>query len=124
MQLFRKDLISAMKLPDTEVLQYDEYFLIGDTWKLEWERGVQVPVDIDAVPPLVVGSVTSTAADVPILMIFTIQFIVSRMLLFTSFVIYTPCTKDVEVNNFSDIYIYRKYVLSGILLLKVYDELY
>ena len=56
-QLFRKDLISAMKLPDTEVLQYDEYFLIGDTWKLEWERGVQVPVDIDAIPPLVIRSV-------------------------------------------------------------------
>jgi len=58
MQLFRKDLISAMKLPDTEVLQYDEYFLIADTWKLEWERGVQVPVDPDEIPPLVVGSVT------------------------------------------------------------------
>jgi len=57
MQLFRKDLISAMKLPDTEVLQYDEYFLITDTWKLEWERGVQVPVDPDAIPPLVVGLV-------------------------------------------------------------------
>jgi len=57
-QLFRKDLISAMKLPDTEVLQYDEYFLIGDTWKLEWERGVQVPVDPDAIPPLVVQSVS------------------------------------------------------------------
>jgi len=46
-----------MKLPDTEVLQYDEYFLIADTWKLEWERGVQVPVDPDAIPPLVVGLV-------------------------------------------------------------------
>jgi len=54
-QLFRKDLISAMKLPDAEVLQYDEYFLIADTWKLEWERGVQVPVDTDAIPPLLVG---------------------------------------------------------------------
>jgi len=58
LQLFRKDLISAMKLPDTEVLQYDEYFLIADTWKLEWERGVQVPVEPDAIPPLVVQSVT------------------------------------------------------------------
>jgi len=46
-----------MKLPDTEVLQYDEYLLIADTWKLEWERGVQVPVDPDAIPPLVVRSV-------------------------------------------------------------------
>ena len=55
-QLFRKDLISAMKLPDMEVLQYDDYVLIADTWKLEWERGVQVPVDIDAIPPLVIRS--------------------------------------------------------------------
>lgn len=47
-----------MKLPDTEVLQYDEYFLIADTWKLEWERGVQVPVDTDAIPPLVVRLVS------------------------------------------------------------------
>ena len=58
-QLFRKDLISAMKLPDTEVLQYDEYFVISDTWKLEWERGVQVPVDPDGIPDLVVRSVTA-----------------------------------------------------------------
>jgi len=47
-----------MKLPDTDVLQYDEYFLIADTWKLEWERGVQVPVDSDAIPPLVVRLVS------------------------------------------------------------------
>jgi len=47
-----------MKLPDTEVLQYDEYFVIADTWKLEWERGVQVPVDPDGIPPLVIGFVT------------------------------------------------------------------
>ena len=48
-----------MKLPDTEVLQYDEYFVISDTWKLEWERGVQVPVDPDGIPDLVVRSVTA-----------------------------------------------------------------
>jgi len=46
-----------MKLPDTEVLQYIEYILISDTWKLEWEKGVQVPVDPEAIPPLVVRSV-------------------------------------------------------------------
>lgn len=43
-----------MKLPDTEVLQPEEYVLISDTWKLEWERGVQVPVDPEGIPPLVI----------------------------------------------------------------------
>ena len=44
-QLFRKDLISAMKLPDTEQLQPEEYFLITDPWRQDWESGVQVPVN-------------------------------------------------------------------------------
>jgi len=43
-----------MKLPDTELLQTEEYVLISDTWKLEWERGVQVPVEPHAIPPLVI----------------------------------------------------------------------
>ena len=42
--LFRKDLISAMKLPDNEPLTQDDYWVVTDTWKQEWERGVQVPV--------------------------------------------------------------------------------
>jgi hypothetical protein len=42
--LFRKDLISAMKLPDNEPLTPDDYWVVTDTWKQEWERGVQVPV--------------------------------------------------------------------------------
>ena len=42
--LFRKDLISAMKLPDNEPLSQDDYWVVGDTWKQEWEKGVQVPV--------------------------------------------------------------------------------
>jgi hypothetical protein len=48
-ELFRKDLISAMKLPDTEPLDRGEYWLINDTWKPEWERGVQVPVNPESV---------------------------------------------------------------------------
>jgi len=38
-----------MKLPDTEILQPREYHQISDTWKLEWERGVQVPLDPDSI---------------------------------------------------------------------------
>ncbi|XP_034254412.1 PHD finger protein rhinoceros isoform X2 [Thrips palmi] len=49
-ELFRKDLISAMKLADSEPLTADEYWVIGDQWKQEWERGVQVPVNPDSLP--------------------------------------------------------------------------
>ena len=49
-ELFRKDLISAMKLPDSEPLNSDEYWVINDQWKQEWERGVQVPVNPDSLP--------------------------------------------------------------------------
>lgn len=55
-ELFRKDLISAMKLPDSEPLASDEYWLITDQWKEEWERGVQVPVSPDSLPePMVLA---------------------------------------------------------------------
>lgn len=49
-QVFRKDLISAMKLPDSHHINPDSYYLFADTWKEEWEKGVQVPASPDAVP--------------------------------------------------------------------------
>ncbi|KAB7494936.1 PHD finger protein, partial [Armadillidium nasatum] len=49
-QLFRKDLISAMKLADNEPLTPDDFWGITDQWKQEWERGVQVPVNPDSLP--------------------------------------------------------------------------
>ncbi|CAN8006366.1 unnamed protein product [Ixodes hexagonus] len=53
-ELFRKDLISAMKLADSEPLEAEAYWPILDSWKQEWERGVQVPVNPDHLPqPLV-----------------------------------------------------------------------
>ncbi|KAJ8027908.1 Protein Jade-3 [Holothuria leucospilota] len=48
-EVFRKDLISAMKLPDSHQLQPEEYWVIQDQWKQEWEKGVQVPVDDTAI---------------------------------------------------------------------------
>jgi hypothetical protein len=39
-----------MKLPDSEQLDEQEYVFISDPWRQEWERGVQVPVNPDAVP--------------------------------------------------------------------------
>lgn len=56
-ELFRKDLISAMKLPDSEPLAPDEYWLIIDQWKQEWERGVQVPVNPDSLPEAAVNNI-------------------------------------------------------------------
>lgn len=53
-QLFRKDLISAMKLADTEILYEDEYFVISDPWRQEWEKGVQVPVNEEEIPTVTV----------------------------------------------------------------------
>lgn len=35
-----------MKLADSEPLQEGSYFLISDPWKQEWEKGVQVPVNM------------------------------------------------------------------------------
>lgn len=50
-ELFRKDLISAMKLPDSDQLNPEDYLTIQDPWKEEWEKGVQVPVNPDALAP-------------------------------------------------------------------------
>lgn len=43
-EIFRTDLISAMKLPDHQNLSPENYITISDQWRQEWERGVQVPV--------------------------------------------------------------------------------
>nr|XP_043870857.1 protein Jade-3 [Solea senegalensis] len=49
-EVFRKDLISAMKLPDSHHVPPEDYYLLADTWKQEWEKGVQVPASPDTVP--------------------------------------------------------------------------
>ena len=41
-----------MKLPDSHQLQQEDFMYITDTWKMEWEKGVQVPVAIDSIPPI------------------------------------------------------------------------
>ncbi|ODN02597.1 hypothetical protein Ocin01_04070 [Orchesella cincta] len=59
--LYRKDLISAMKLPDSEPLTPEEYWLITDSWKQEWEKGVQVPVNPESLPEPEVKLITPVA---------------------------------------------------------------
>lgn len=46
-----------MKLPDSEPLSHEEYWVITDQWKQEWERGVQVPVNPDSLPEPIVRSI-------------------------------------------------------------------
>ncbi|VVC94273.1 unnamed protein product [Leptidea sinapis] len=49
-RVHRKDFISMMKLADSEPLTTNDYWIITDTWKQDWERGVQVPVNPDSLP--------------------------------------------------------------------------
>ena len=49
-QVFRKDLISVMKLPDSHHVSPEDYYLLVDTWRQEWEKGVQVPASPDTIP--------------------------------------------------------------------------
>ncbi|XP_066562167.1 protein Jade-3 isoform X2 [Amia ocellicauda] len=39
-----------MKLPDSHHINPEEYYLLADTWKQEWEKGVQVPASPDTIP--------------------------------------------------------------------------
>ena len=41
-QVYRTDLITAMKIPDYQLLLTGSYFNLTDAWKQEWEKGVQV----------------------------------------------------------------------------------
>ena len=34
-----------MKMADTEQLDAEDYLLIADPWRQDWEKGVQVPVN-------------------------------------------------------------------------------
>uniref|UniRef100_A0A1A8PGE2 PHD finger protein 16 n=1 Tax=Nothobranchius rachovii TaxID=451742 RepID=A0A1A8PGE2_9TELE len=49
-EVFRKDLISAMKIPDSHHVSPEDFYLLADTWKQEWEKGVQVPASPETIP--------------------------------------------------------------------------
>ncbi|KAM9531358.1 E3 ubiquitin-protein ligase Jade-2 isoform 2-T3 [Guaruba guarouba] len=53
-EVFRTDLITAMKIPDSFQLSPDEYYILADPWRQEWEKGVQVPASAEAIPEPVV----------------------------------------------------------------------
>uniref|UniRef100_A0A2I3N7Q1 Jade family PHD finger 2 n=1 Tax=Papio anubis TaxID=9555 RepID=A0A2I3N7Q1_PAPAN len=52
--VFRTDLITAMKIPDSYQLSPDDYYILADPWRQEWEKGVQVPAGAEAIPEPVV----------------------------------------------------------------------
>uniref|UniRef100_A0A8C4F520 Jade family PHD finger 3 n=1 Tax=Dicentrarchus labrax TaxID=13489 RepID=A0A8C4F520_DICLA len=59
-----KDLISAMKLPDSHHVSPDDYYLLADTWKQEWEKGVQVLASPDTIPEPSVRAIAERPKEV------------------------------------------------------------
>ncbi|CAJ1074666.1 protein Jade-1 isoform X2 [Xyrichtys novacula] len=53
-EVFRTDLITAMKVHDSYQLNPEEYYILADPWRQEWEKGVQVPVSPQSIPQPVV----------------------------------------------------------------------
>ncbi|KAM4675577.1 E3 ubiquitin-protein ligase Jade-2 [Discoglossus pictus] len=49
-EVFRTDLITAMKVPDSYQFGPDDFYILADPWRQEWEKGVQVPASLEAVP--------------------------------------------------------------------------
>ncbi|XP_055799922.1 protein Jade-3-like isoform X1 [Salvelinus fontinalis] len=68
-EVFRKDLISAMKLPDSHHVSPEDYYLLGDTWRQEWEKGVQVPAFPETIPHASIRNVAEKPKEV----LFTLQ---------------------------------------------------
>uniref|UniRef100_A0A3Q3IJR9 Protein Jade-1 n=1 Tax=Monopterus albus TaxID=43700 RepID=A0A3Q3IJR9_MONAL len=48
--VFRTDLITAMKVHDSYQLNPEDYYVLADPWRQEWEKGVQVPVSPQSIP--------------------------------------------------------------------------
>ncbi|XP_042178726.1 protein Jade-3 [Oncorhynchus tshawytscha] len=68
-EVFRKDLISAMKLPDSHHVSPEDYYLLGDTWRQEWEKGVQVPAFPETIPQPSIRNIEEKPKEV----LFTLQ---------------------------------------------------
>ncbi|KAG7283424.1 hypothetical protein CRUP_031477, partial [Coryphaenoides rupestris] len=47
-EVFRTDFITAMKLADSA--QLGDFYVLSDPWRQEWEKGVQVPASLEAIP--------------------------------------------------------------------------
>nr|XP_056711460.1 protein Jade-1 isoform X2 [Euleptes europaea] len=51
-----------MKLPDSYQLNAEEYYVLADPWRQEWEKGVQVPVSPGTIPEPVARVVSESKA--------------------------------------------------------------
>ncbi|XP_076024862.1 protein Jade-1 isoform X2 [Genypterus blacodes] len=64
-EVFRTDFITAMKLPDSAQLGPDDFYVLSDPWRQEWEKGVQVPANMEAIPEPVVRLMPETPSCIP-----------------------------------------------------------
>ncbi|XP_041656712.1 protein Jade-1 isoform X2 [Cheilinus undulatus] len=60
-EVFRTDFITAMKLPDSAQLGPDDFYVLSDPWRQEWEKGVQVPASLEAIPEPVVRALPESS---------------------------------------------------------------
>ncbi|KAK6304934.1 hypothetical protein J4Q44_G00255200 [Coregonus suidteri] len=63
-EVFRTDFITAMKLHDTYHLNPEDYYVLADPWRQEWEKGVQVPVSPHTIPQPVARVVAEKGTEV------------------------------------------------------------
>ncbi|XP_056151555.1 protein Jade-1 isoform X2 [Lampris incognitus] len=63
-EVFRTDLITAMKVHDSYQLNPEDYYVLADPWRQEWEKGVQVPVSPQSIPQPVVQVLAEKGKDV------------------------------------------------------------
>ncbi|KAK2826741.1 hypothetical protein Q5P01_020955 [Channa striata] len=63
-EVFRTDLITAMKLHDSYQLNPEDYYVLADPWRQEWEKGVQVPVSPQSIPQPVARALAEKGKEV------------------------------------------------------------
>ncbi|XP_014067047.1 protein Jade-1 isoform X1 [Salmo salar] len=63
-EVFRTDFITAMKLHDEYHLNPEDYYVLVDPWRQEWEKGVQVPVSPHTIPQPVARVVAEKGMEV------------------------------------------------------------
>ncbi|XP_077122157.1 E3 ubiquitin-protein ligase Jade-2 [Ranitomeya variabilis] len=64
-EVFRTDLITAMKVPDSFQFAPDDFYVLADPWRQEWEKGVQVPAGLEVIPEPQVRLIETLADSSP-----------------------------------------------------------